>query len=39
MIIEMPFSPFLDHQILVIVDPAIGWRQGREAFAAMMASA
>jgi hypothetical protein len=39
MIIEMPFSPFSDHQIMAIVDPATGWRQSREAFAAMMASA
>ena len=39
MILEMPFSPFSDHQITAIVDPATGWRQSREAFAAMMASA
>lgn len=39
MIVEMPFSPFSDHQILTIVDPATGWRQAREAFTAMMASA
>ena len=39
MIIEMPFSPFSDHQIMAIVDPATGWRQSREAIAAMMASA
>lgn len=39
MIVEMPFSPFSDHQILTIVDPATGWRQAREAFTAMMAAA
>ena len=39
MIVEMPFSPFSDHDIRVIVDGATGWRQAREAFAAMMASA
>jgi muconolactone delta-isomerase len=39
MILEMPFSPFSDHMIKPIVDPATGWRQGREALAAMAASA
>jgi muconolactone delta-isomerase len=38
MIVEMPFSPFSDHEIRPIVDPATGWRQAREALAAMMAS-
>ena len=38
-IVEMPFSPFSDHQIMAIVDGATGWRQSREAFAALMASA
>ena len=39
MIVEMPFSPFSDHSIRPVVDGATGWRQAREAFAAMMASA
>jgi muconolactone delta-isomerase len=39
MILEMPFSPFSDHQVTAIVDPATGWRQSREAIAAMMAAA
>lgn len=38
-ILEMPFSPFSDHVIRPIVDGATGWRQAREAFAAMMAAA
>jgi muconolactone delta-isomerase len=37
-IIEMPFSPFSDHEIKPIVDGPTGWRQAREAFAAMMAA-
>ena len=37
-LLEMPFSPFSDHVIRPIVDGATGWRQGREAIAAMMAS-
>jgi muconolactone delta-isomerase len=39
MIVEMPFSPFSEHEIRAIVDPATAWRQAREALAAMMASA
>jgi muconolactone delta-isomerase len=39
MIVEMPFSPFSEHEIRPVVDGATGWRQAREAFAAMMASA
>ena len=35
MIVEMPFSPFSNHEIKAIVDSATGWRQAREAFAAM----
>ena len=38
MISEMPFSPFSEHMIKPFVDGATGWRQAREAFAAMMAS-
>jgi muconolactone delta-isomerase len=38
-ILEMPFSPFSDHEIRPIVDGPTGWRQAREAIAAMMASA
>ena len=38
MILEMPFSPFSEHMIKPVVDGATGWRQAREAFAAMMAS-
>jgi len=34
-ILEMPWSPFSDHQIRAIVDAETGWRQAREAFAAM----
>jgi muconolactone delta-isomerase len=39
MILEMPFSPFSDHLIQPIVDPATGWQQARAAFAAMAVSA
>jgi Domain of unknown function (DUF3303) len=39
MIVEMPFSPFSEHMIQPVVDGATAWRQTREAFAAMMASA
>jgi hypothetical protein len=39
MIIENPFSPFSEYTIRAIVDPATGWKQAREAFAAMAASA
>jgi hypothetical protein len=39
MIIEMPFSVFSEHMIKPIVDAETGWRQSREAFASMMASA
>ncbi len=38
MIIEHPFAPFSEIVVRPIVDSATGWRQGREAFAAMMAS-
>jgi hypothetical protein len=39
MILEMPFSPFSDYEIKVIVDASTAWRQAREAFAAMTPSA
>ncbi len=38
MVAEMPFSPFGDLQIRVFVDGETGWRQAKEAVAAMMAS-
>jgi hypothetical protein len=38
-ILENPFTPFSDYEIKVIVDAPTGWRQAREAFAAMTASA
>jgi hypothetical protein len=38
-IVEMPWSPFSDHQIRAVVDPETGWRQNRAAIAAMMVSA
>jgi hypothetical protein len=37
-IFENPFAPFTDHEIRVIVDASIAWRQAREAFAAMAAA-
>jgi len=39
MIVEHPFAPFSEIMTHPIVDSATGWRQAREAFAAMMASA
>jgi hypothetical protein len=38
-ILENPFTPFSDYAIRVVVDAPTGWKQAREAFAAMMASA
>jgi hypothetical protein len=38
-VIEHPFSPFMEITTRPIVDSATGWRQAREAVAAMMASA
>lgn len=37
MLLEMPFTPFSDYEIKVIVDAATAWKQAREAFAAMAA--
>jgi hypothetical protein len=39
LIVENPFTPFSDYEIQVIVDAPTAWRQAREAFAAMTASA
>lgn len=39
MLVEMPFTPFSDYEIKVVVDAPTAWGQAREAFAAMMASA
>ena len=39
MIFEMPFTPFSDYTVNVIVDAPTAWRQARDAFAAMAASA
>lgn len=38
-ILENPFTPFSEYEIKVIVDAPTAWRQAREAFASMMASA
>ena len=38
-ILENPFTPFSDYEIKVIVDAPTAWRQARDAFAAMTASA
>lgn len=38
-ILENPFTPFSDYEIRVIVDAPTAWRQAREVFAAMTASA
>jgi hypothetical protein len=35
-ILENPFTPFSEYEIRAIVDAPTGWRQAREAFAAMM---
>ena len=39
MMAEMPFAAFSDVQVRTFVDGATGWRQAKEAVAAMMASA
>lgn len=38
-VFENPFTPFSDYEIKVIVDAPTAWRQARDAFAAMTASA